>query len=100
MRGWVGAVFVAVAVAVGVVALGDADRAGAVHGGKSCGIVSEGSRDYRVRAQKLKCKKARRGAKRYLRSGRGLAGFACDEPAGRTEFFCKSGTKVYWAVRL
>ncbi len=76
------------------------ERAIAGHQGKDCGIVSKGSRDYRVRAQQLKCGKARKGAKRYLKGGKSLSGFGCDEPDGRIEFFCKSGNKVYWALRL
>ena len=62
--------------------------------------MSDGPRDYRVRSQNLACDKARRGAKRYFRSEEALTGYRCDEPAGRIEFFCKSGTKFYWTVRL
>ena len=98
MWGWVIAL-VAVAT-LAVLALGDAEPAAAVHSSKNCGIVTAGSRDYRVRAQKVECDTALRGAKRYLREGEALSGFSCDEPDGRLEFFCKNGTRVYWAVRL
>jgi hypothetical protein len=100
MWGWVSAAAVAAVLAVGIVGVTDPEPAAAVHGGKSCGIVTKKSHDYRVRAQKLECDKAMRGAKRYLRKGKALDGFSCGEPDGRTEFFCKNGTKVYWAVRL
>ena len=84
----------------GVVDFAGPDRAVAGHEGRECGILSHGPRDYRVRAQNLSCDKARRGSKRYLRSGESLTGFSCEEPDGRIEFFCKKGTKVYWALRL
>jgi hypothetical protein len=99
MWGWASALAAAVAV-LATVAIGQPQPAGAVHASKNCGIVSVGSRDYRVRAQKVECDRALRGAKRYLRKGAGLSGFSCDAPDGRLEFFCKDGTKVYWAVRL
>ncbi len=101
MRGWVCSLVGASALTAVVVVGGlgrDAARAG--HEGLNCGIVSDGPRDYRVRAQQLNCDKATRGAKRYLRSGGELTGFSCDEPAGRIEFFCKNGSKFYWSVRL
>jgi hypothetical protein len=87
------------ALAVGI-AVAPPQGAQAVHGGKSCGIVSKGSGDYRVRAQKMKCGAARRGALKYLRKRAALAGFECVPADGRTPFYCKDGTKVYWAIRL
>jgi hypothetical protein len=100
MWGWVSALAVAALLTAAVASLGAPEAASARHQGRDCGIVSKGERDYRVRAQQLSCDKAVRGANRYLRSGSALAGFACDDPAGRIQFFCKSDTKVYWAVRL
>lgn len=100
MWGWVSALAVVAVLTAAVVSLDGPEAALAGHEGQNCGIVSDGPRDYRVRAQQLGCGKAARGAKRYLRSGDALTGFGCDEPAGRIEFFCKSGNKVYWAVRL
>ena len=100
MWGWASAVAAAMVLAAGIAAVSDPERAAAGHSGRDCGIVSEGPRDYRVRAQKLECEKARRGSKRYLRSGEPLSGFSCDEPDGRIEFFCKRASKVYWALRL
>jgi hypothetical protein len=90
----------AVTLAVALAGVAAPERAAAGHDGRECGIYTKGSRDYRVRSQQLSCDKARRGTKRYLRSGEALTGFNCEEPAGRIEFFCKSGTKVYWALRL
>ncbi|HEX2127805.1 MAG TPA: hypothetical protein VHF58_01155 [Solirubrobacterales bacterium] len=100
MRGLVSALAAMVVLAAMLAGAGGAERAAAGHQGKNCGIVTDGPRDYRVRSQNLDCAKARRGAKRYLRTRDALDGFACDRPAGRIQFFCKSGTRVYWAVRL
>ena len=100
MRGWVSALVTSAALCAAVAAVGEPPVARAGHQAQNCGIISEGSRDYRVRAQNLGCAKAVRGAKRYLRSGEELDGFSCAEPAGRIDFFCKNGTKVYLAVRL
>ena len=85
-----------------VVALGvaPAERATAGHAGQNCGIVSKGSRDYRVRAQQLSCKAARSGVLLYLRKHEARPGFKCGPLPGRTLFYCKNGAKVYWAVKL
>ena len=100
MRGWAIALVAAASLGIALGSVGAPERAAAGHEGVNCGILADGARDYRVRSQNLSCDKARRGAKRYLRSGEALTGFSCDRPAGRIEFFCKSGTKVYWGVRL
>jgi hypothetical protein len=100
MRGWVCTAAAATALAVSFAALGEQPASAGHEGVRTCGIVTKGSRDFRVRAQLFSCEKALRGAKRYLRRGTELSGFSCDEPAGRIEFFCKNGTKFYWAIRL
>ena len=91
---------VALAVGLGVPVLGGPDPAFAGHG-KNCGIVTKGSKDYRVWGQRMKCKRAKKGARLYLREGRGLRGFSCTDDAGRTYvFICGSGGKTYRAQRL
>jgi len=72
--------------------------AGAGHVAGDCGIVSQGSRDYRVKKMKMSCEKARKGAKRYLRTGKPRRGFDC-APTGEG-FYCQDPPKAYWAVRL
>ena len=44
--------------------------------GKNCGIVTKGSKDYRVWGQRMKCRRAKRGTRIYLREGRALRGFS------------------------
>ena len=59
------AAIVVLACAIGWVSPG---LASASHNSKDCGVVSRGANDYRVRAMKLKCKVARKGSVKYLRS--------------------------------
>lgn len=77
------------------------ERASAGHG-KNCGIVTKGSRNYRVWAQQMRCGRARKGAKRYLRRGKPLRGFTCNDDEGPYEFICfrGGGEKNYRAERL
>ncbi len=69
-------------------------------GTKKCAVISRGAADYRVRAVAMKCDPAERGAKRFLRSGRPLAGFTCSEAQGATPFLCKRDQQAYWVVLL
>ena len=84
---------------VSVPGVGGSEQASATHG-KDCGIVSKGRRDYRVLGQRMRCGRARKGAKLYLREGRPLRGFSCNGDAGAYEFICGSGGKTYRAKRL
>ena len=99
MRGLASVLAAAAALTV-VISLGaGAERAAHGHEGLDCGIVSDGPRDYRVRAQQLNS--TRRAADEAIPAKRrGAHRILCDEPAGRIEFFCKNGSKFYWAVRL
>jgi hypothetical protein len=67
---------------------------------KRCGIVTKRSRDYLVRARRIKCRRARRWTRAYLRRGREARGFACYRTDGRTVFYCSRGSRYYWAERL
>jgi hypothetical protein len=73
--------------------------ASAGHSSKNCGVLSQGSTDYRVHALKLKCKVARKGAAKYLRSGAVRAGYDC-APTDGGGFYCQDPPKAYWAVPL
>ena len=72
--------------------------ANAGHASKNCGIVSSGSSDYRVHALKLKCKVARKGTAKYVRTEAPRAGYDC----APTEdgFYCQDPPKAYWGIRL
>lgn len=94
------AVALAVAAGLGTGAPpGGVEPAAASHG-KNCGIVTKGARDYRVLGKRMRCQRARKGARLYLRQGRALRGFSCAAPAGQYEFICGRGAKTYRAKRL
>jgi hypothetical protein len=73
--------------------------ASAGHGGKDCGVVSRGAKDYRVNAKHMKCKAARKGSVKYLRSKEPRSGFDCAPTAGGS-FYCQDPPKAYWGTRL
>ena len=98
MRGGFG-IKAAIAVVACVGAWSGPSVASAGHASKDCGIVSRGSVDYRVRAIKLKCKVARKGSVKYLRSGEPRAGYDCAETEGNS-FYCQDPPKAYWGIRL
>ena len=84
-----------------VIALATPAPAPAGHRSKSCGIVTKGSRDYRVKARVMKCRHARKWARVYLRERRPAPRFRCTNPPDRDiPFFCFRGSKAYWVVRL
>ena len=90
------AAIVVLACAIGWVSPG---LASASHNSKDCGVVSRGANDYRVRAMKLKCKVARKGSVKYLRSEEPRAGFDCAPTSGGS-FYCQDPPKAYWGIRL
>jgi hypothetical protein len=72
----------------------------AMHKGKRCGIVGKGSRDYRVKAQKVRCSYARKWSRRYLKNRKKPRHWRCYRPGGKIPFYCKRGSKAYWVERL
>ena len=92
-----------VAVAVLVAALpASAAAVPAPHVSKSCGLTTKGSREYRVKARKVRCRFARRWAKRYLRNGSEAPGFSCVKTSGGVApWYCTKGeAKAYWVEKL
>jgi hypothetical protein len=47
----------------------------------------------------MSCKKARKGAKLYLRTGDARSGFDC-APTEGGGFYCQDPPKAYWTTRL
>jgi hypothetical protein len=86
-----------------VPSLADPGDAAATHG-RQCGVIAKGSVDYLVLAKKVGCEQGRKGAKRYLKKGKALKGFKCDENVGAYKFVCKNktsrGVESYRAQRL
>ena len=69
------------------------------HNSKDCGIVSQGTTDYRVHALRLKCKVARKGTAKYLRTQEPRSGYDCAPTEGGS-FYCQDPPKAYWGIRL
>jgi hypothetical protein len=68
---------------------------------KSCGKMNVDGKRYKIKADQLRCKKARRYARAYLRSHDEPTGYDCEDfGAGtRIEFRCQNGIKVIFAIR-
>ena len=68
---------------------------------KNCGVIFnvKGDRDYRVRAYAVTCDFARTWSRRYIRRGRRPSGWSCSKPGGNITFYCKRGSKYYYAQR-
>jgi hypothetical protein len=102
-----GAIAIVVGLALGASGLGFGpagggviEEASAVH--RPCGVITKGSRAYRVYQNNLRCRKARRGVRKYLRGDGPLRGFSCDRSDPNYSFYCRnsSGRKAYAAKRL
>jgi hypothetical protein len=69
------------------------------HVSKDCGVVSQGSHDYRIHAMHVRCRIARTSSVRYLRTEEPRPGFDCAPTAGGS-FYCQDPPKAYWGIRL
>jgi hypothetical protein len=66
------------ALAVGVGADFSAPERAAAGDSRNCGVISKGSSDWRVRTTGgVKCKRGKKGVRRYLREGTPLPGYFC-----------------------
>jgi hypothetical protein len=67
---------------------------------KSCGKIMDGR--YKVKADQVRCAKAKRRSKRYIRSGWRPDGWSCKSYDSSTSlrFRCWRGQKTYFAIRL
>ena len=68
--------------------------------GKSCGIVSKGSADYRVDARVIACRSAKTWVNRYLKRRAKPRGWSCVDPPGSIRVYCSKASKAFWATRL
>lgn len=88
------------AVLAAAVLLVPAAPARADHVSKSCGAMAQGSSDYRVKARGVRCKFARKWTRAYLRRSRRPRGWSCFRPGTDVSFYCRKGSRSYWAERL
>lgn len=68
---------------------------------KDCGIVQAKGKRFNVKADQLRCKRARRYARRYLRGNGKPDGYKCKDygPETAIEFRCSKGGRVLFAIR-
>ena len=67
---------------------------------RNCGKLSVNGRTYNIKADQLRCTRARRYAKRYLVSRWRPSGYSCRTYQNSAlRFRCARGIRVYYAIR-
>ena len=85
-----------------VLTIAFAPRAGAIVPPKNCGLMTVKEKRYKIKADQMRCRRARRYSRRYLRSHDRPSGYHCtDYSASETKlkFRCYRGIKVFFAIR-
>jgi hypothetical protein len=73
---------------------------GAIVPPRNCGKMTVSGRTYNIKADQLRCPRARRYAKRYLTSRSKPAGYSCRTYTNSAlKFRCSKGIRVYYAIR-
>jgi hypothetical protein len=68
---------------------------------RKCGEITVKSRDYLVKADQIRCRTARRWARRYLGQGFRPSGYTCRNGDSQTQlrFRCWKREKTYFAIK-
>jgi hypothetical protein len=67
---------------------------------RNCGNMGVNGRTYNVKADQIRCPRARRYAKRYLTSHSKPSGYSCRTYSNSAlKFRCAKGIHVYFAIR-
>jgi hypothetical protein len=68
---------------------------------RNCGMLAEGDKRFNIKADQLRCRTARRYARRYLASHNRPRGYTCRDYGRGTsiEFRCSKGQRVIFAIR-
>jgi hypothetical protein len=75
-------------------------EAGAIVPPRNCGKMSVNGKTYNIKADQLRCTRARRYARSYLTSRSKPAGYSCRTYSGSAlKFRCSKGIRVYYAIR-
>jgi len=73
---------------------------GAIVPPRNCGKMNVSGRTYNIKADQLRCTRARRYAKRYLTSRWRPTGYSCRTYSNSAlKFRCAKGIRVYYAIR-
>jgi hypothetical protein len=85
---------------VSVAVLVGASSASAIVPPRNCGKLSVNGRTYNIKADQLRCTRARRYAKRYLVNRWRPSGYSCRTYQNSAlRFRCARGIRVYYAIR-
>lgn len=68
---------------------------------KNCGIMHVNGNAYTIKADQMRCSKARKYSRRYLKNHNRPSGYQCQDYGQETriKFRCWSGNKVFYAIR-
>jgi hypothetical protein len=68
---------------------------------RNCGMLEQGGQRYNIKADQLRCRRARRYARRYLSSHTRPRGYTCRDYGSGTsiKFRCSKGDRVIFAIR-
>ena len=73
---------------------------GAIVPPRNCGNMGVNGKTYNIKADQLRCTRARRYAKRYLTSRSKPSGYSCRTYSNSAlKFRCAKGIHVYYAIR-
>ena len=93
----------AVAAALGLALLlaGAVRPAGAIVPPKNCHMMTVHGKRYQIKADQLRCSRARDYSRRYLSTHRRPAGYRCADFGRETrlKFRCSRGIKVFFAIK-
>jgi hypothetical protein len=74
--------------------------AGAIVPPRNCGLLSVDGKRYNIKADQIRCRPARKYAKRYLQSSWRPSGYSCRRYSGTAlRFRCTKGIRSYFAIR-
>lgn len=68
---------------------------------RDCGFMQANGKTYNIKADQIRCPRARRYARRYLESHQRPPGYSCRDYGRGTsiKFRCTKGAKVLFAIR-
>jgi len=73
---------------------------GAIVPPRNCGYMSVSGRTYNIKADQIRCRRARRYAKMYLTSHSRPSGYSCRTYSNSAlKFRCAKGIHVYYAIK-
>ncbi len=83
-----------------VLAFAVAQPAGAIVPPKDCGTTTVKSKRYQIKADQMRCSRAKDYARDYLRSRDRPSGYRCKNYRGsKLKFRCQRGSKTFFAIK-